>query len=51
MREDTHATPLGAPTLAELAKAVDVVVEDIIEKVLKYTQVDEEVNAQKKEII
>ena len=51
MREDTQVTPLGAPTLAELAKLVDVVVEDTIEKALTYTQVDEEVNAQKKQVI
>ena len=35
MKEDTHATPFGTPTLAELAKLVDVVVEDTIEKALK----------------
>ena len=51
MREDTHATSLDARTLVELAKAVDAIVEDIVEKALKYTQVNEKVNAQKKEVI
>ena len=32
MREDTHTTSLGAPTLAKLPKAVDVAVKDTIEK-------------------
>ena len=37
MRDDTHATPLSAPTIAELTKAVDVVIKDTMEKALKYT--------------
>ena len=45
MRNDTQATPLGVPTLVEQAKFVDAVVEDTVEKALKYTQVDERVNA------
>ena len=45
MREDTHAILLCLTTLAELAKLVDVAVEDTVEKALKYTQVHEEVNA------
>ena len=49
--EDTHGTPLSVPTLAELARLVDTVVEDTVEKALKYTQENEVVNAQKKEVI
>ena len=37
MRDDTQLTPLRAPTLAEQAKLVDVIVEDTVEKTLKYT--------------
>ena len=49
MRDDTQSIPLGTPTLAKQAKLVDVVVKDTIGKAWKYTQVDEEMNAQKKE--
>ena len=52
MRDDTQPITLGVPILAEQAtKLMDVVVEDIIRKTLKYNQVDKEVNGQKKEII
>ena len=45
IRDDTQATPLDAPTLAEQTKLANTVLEDTVEKTLKYTQVDEEVNA------
>ena len=45
IEDDTQATPLGTPTLAKQTKLVDVVIKDTIEKALKYTQLDKEVNA------
>ena len=45
IREDMHATLLGVSTFAELANAADAIVKDTVEKALKYTQVDEEVNS------
>ena len=51
IRDDTKATPLCAPTLVEQTKLADAIIEETVEKALKYTQVDEKVNAQKKELI
>ena len=53
MWDDTQQIPFGTPTIAERAKFVAAVVEDTIQKALKYTKVDEEKeeNAKNKEVI
>ena len=51
MRDDTQQFPFGAPTIVEQAKLVDAVIQDNIEKALKYIKVDKEENAKKREVI